>query len=96
MKPDEIARRLIAIRHRELDCAPLDSCIQAPSDTAVVTLDPPSAALPYPSANRNGVFFFGCRAACSETLARLKTSLGNLQRNGFEIAYYKKVYVWGS
>ena len=65
MKPDEIARRLIAIRHRQLDCAPLDSSIQVPSDTAVVTLDPPSAASPYPSANRNGVFFFGCRTKVS-------------------------------
>ncbi|MDE3000610.1 MAG: GNAT family N-acetyltransferase [Gemmatimonadota bacterium] len=38
----------------------------------------------------------GCRVACSETLAMLKTSLGNLERNGFEKAYYKKVYVWQS
>ena len=38
----------------------------------------------------------GCRVACSETLAMLKTSLGNLQRNGFETVYHKKVYVWES
>ena len=36
----------------------------------------------------------GCRVACSETLAMLKTSLGNLERNGFEVTYHKKVYVW--
>ena len=31
---------------------------------------------------------------CSETLTKLKTSLSNLQRNGFEIVYKKEVYVW--
>ncbi len=38
----------------------------------------------------------GCRVACSETLAMLKTSLGNLERNGFEVVYNKKVFVWES
>ena len=35
----------------------------------------------------------GCQIACSETLTMLKTSLGNLERNGFEIIYNKQVFV---
>ena len=38
----------------------------------------------------------GCRIACSETLTMLKTSLGNLKRNGFETIYKKQVFVWES
>ena len=38
----------------------------------------------------------GCRIACSETLTMLKTSLGNLERNGFETVYEKQVFVWES
>ena len=38
----------------------------------------------------------GCQIACSETLTMLKTSLGNLERNGFEIIYNKEVFVWES
>ncbi len=57
----------MAIRQRELDCVPHDSGIQVPSDVAVVTLDPPSASSPYPSANRNGVSFFGCVRRVSRT-----------------------------
>ena len=36
----------------------------------------------------------GCQFACSQTLTMLKTSLGNLERNGFEIIYEKQVFVW--
>ena len=36
----------------------------------------------------------GCRIACSETLIMLKTSLGNLERNGFKIIYKKQVFIW--
>lgn len=36
----------------------------------------------------------GCRIACSETLTMLKTSLGNLERNGFKIIYKKQVFIW--
>lgn len=36
----------------------------------------------------------GCRIVCGKTLAKLKTSFGNLQRNGFEVLYEKQVYVW--
>ena len=60
MREDEIARRLLAIRQKELDCVPHDSRIQVPNAGAIVTLDPPSAASPFPSANRNGVYFLGC------------------------------------
>ena len=38
----------------------------------------------------------GCQIACSETLTMLKTSLGNLERNGFKIIYKKQVFVWES
>ena len=38
----------------------------------------------------------GCQIACSETLTMLKTSLGNLERNGFETVYKKQVFVWES
>ena len=38
----------------------------------------------------------GCQVACSQTLTMLKTSLGNLERNGFEIIYEKQVFVWES
>ncbi len=38
----------------------------------------------------------GCHFACSETLAMLETSLGNLERNGFETIYKKQVFVWES
>ena len=38
----------------------------------------------------------GCQVACSQTLSMLKTSLGNLERNGFEIIYEKQVFVWES
>ena len=38
----------------------------------------------------------GCRIACSETLTMLKTSLGNLERNGFKTIYKKQVFVWES
>ena len=36
----------------------------------------------------------GCRWVCSETLYMLESSLRNLKRKGFEIAYEKKVLVW--
>ncbi len=67
MRPDEIARRLMAIRQRELDCVPYESGIQVPNEHAIVTLDPPSATSPYPSANRNGVYFFGCGGRVSRS-----------------------------
>ena len=67
MREDEIARRLLAIRQIELDCGPRDSRIQVDVRGAIVTLDPPSASSPYPSANRNGVFFFGCGTTVSRT-----------------------------
>ena len=35
-----------------------------------------------------------CRFACSETLLSLETSLRNLRRRGFEIAYERPVFVW--
>ena len=38
----------------------------------------------------------GCQVACSQTLSMLKTSLGNLERNGFEIIYEKQVFIWES
>lgn len=38
----------------------------------------------------------GCHIACSETLTMLKTSLGNLERNGFETVYEKQIFVWES
>ena len=38
----------------------------------------------------------GCQIACSETLTMLETSLGNLERNGFETVYKKQVFVWES
>ncbi len=38
----------------------------------------------------------GCQIACSETLTMLKTSMGNLERNGFETVYKKQVFVWES
>ena len=38
----------------------------------------------------------GCQIACSQTLTMLKTSLGNLEHNGFEIVYKKQVFVWES
>lgn len=38
----------------------------------------------------------GCQTACSETLTMLETSLGNLERNGFETIYKKQVFVWES
>ena len=37
-----------------------------------------------------------CQIACSETLTMLKTSLGNLERNGFKTIYNKQVFVWES
>jgi GNAT superfamily N-acetyltransferase len=67
MRPDEIARQLKAIRQKELDCVPYDSRIQVQIESAIVTLDPPSATSPYPSANRNGVCFFGCGGRVSRT-----------------------------
>lgn len=73
----------MAIRQTELDCVPHDSRIQVPSDGAVVTLDPPSASSPYPSANRNGVAFFGCgrRVSRSDFLEILTVfSESNVQR----------------
>ena len=48
------------------------------------------------TARLNRAAELGCRIACSETLAMLKTSLGNLERNGFEIVYEKQVFVWES
>lgn len=50
----------MAIRQKELDCVPHESGIQSPNESAIVTLDPPSATSPFPSSNRNGVYFFGC------------------------------------
>ena len=38
----------------------------------------------------------GCHIACSETLTMLETSLGNLERSGFETVYKKQVFVWES
>ena len=38
----------------------------------------------------------GCQITCSETLTMLETSLGNLERNGFETVYKKLVFVWES
>ena len=38
----------------------------------------------------------GCHIACSETLTMLKTSFGNLERNGFKTVYKKLVFVWES
>ena len=38
----------------------------------------------------------GRRIACSETLTMLKTSLENLERNGFKTIYKKQVFVWES
>jgi GNAT superfamily N-acetyltransferase len=38
----------------------------------------------------------GCDLMVSETLTMLTTSLGNLRKKGFEIAYEKEVYVGGS
>ena len=38
----------------------------------------------------------GCQVACSQTLTMLKTSLGNLESNGFEIIYEKQVFIWES
>ena len=38
----------------------------------------------------------GCQIACSETLTMLKTSLGNLEHNGFDTIYEKQVFVWES
>ena len=38
----------------------------------------------------------GCQIACSQTLTMLKTSLGNLERNGFRVVYKKQVFVWKS
>ena len=67
MRRDEIARRLMAIRQKELECGPYDSRIQVDVGGAIVTLDTPSAPSPYPSANRNGVFFFGCGTTVSRT-----------------------------
>lgn len=51
----------MAIRQKELDCGPNESGIQVPNENAIVTRDPPSATSPYPSSNRNGVYFLGCR-----------------------------------
>jgi GNAT superfamily N-acetyltransferase len=36
----------------------------------------------------------GCEWVASETLYSLQGSLRNLQRNGFEIVYEKKVFEW--
>jgi GNAT superfamily N-acetyltransferase len=57
----------MAIRQKELECGPYDSRIQVDVGGAIVTLDTPSAPSPYPSANRNGVFFFGCGTTVSRT-----------------------------
>ena len=48
------------------------------------------------TARLNRAAELGCQVACSETLAMLETSLGNLERNGFEIIYEKQVFVWES
>jgi GNAT superfamily N-acetyltransferase len=36
----------------------------------------------------------GCRACFSDTLTMLKSSLANLRRAGFEVAFETEVYVW--
>ena len=46
------------------------------------------------AARTNRASELGYRWVCSETLYMLKTSLRNLQRNGFEVLYDKEVYVW--
>ena len=45
-------------------------------------------------ARLNRAAALGCQIACSETLTMLKTSLRNLERNGFKIIYTKQVFVW--
>ena len=67
MRPDDIARRLMAIRQKELDCVPHDSRMQVQIESAIVILDPSSASSPFPSANRNGVYFFGCGGKVSRS-----------------------------
>ncbi len=67
MRPDEIVQLLTEIKHKELGCAPPGSKIHKIVGNAIVTVDPPSASSPYPSANRNGVFFFGCGTTVSRT-----------------------------
>ncbi len=89
MRPDEVARRLMAIREKELDCVPSGSKIQVPIEGAIVTLDPTSAASPFPSANRNGVYFFGCGRKVSR--ADLLEIL-----NVFEASEVQRFFFWMS
>ena len=87
MRPDEVARRLLAIRRKELECVPRDSRIQVQIESAIVTLDPASASSMFPSANRNGVYFFGCGMRVS------RTDLLEIL-NVFEVSEVQRFFFW--
>jgi len=79
----------MAIRRKELECVPRVSRIQVQIESAIVTLDPASASSMFPSANRNGVYFFGCgrRVSRADLLEIL---------NVFEVSEVQRFFIWMS
>ena len=67
MTPLEIAKHLKAFKQKEFHSSRTGNHRWENIGNAIVTIDPPSASSPYPSANGNAVHYFGCGAGVSQT-----------------------------
>ena len=67
MKLYQIANHLKVLKQKELDCSRSGEQRCENISNAIITIDPPSASSPYPSANRNAAQYFGCGTTVSQT-----------------------------
>ena len=86
MTPLEIAQHLKTIRQKEFACANSSSLARRYIGDAIVTIDPASAASPYPSANKNAVSFLGCEARAAP--ADLRKTLDVFKESGIERFFF--------